>query len=176
MNLEKLKSLVKSYPDFPKPGVLFRDISPILADPEAFEFALFEMWNFIDQVVGGGDFKIAAIDSRGFIFGAATAYKFGVPFIMIRKAGKLPGDVATWAYNLEYGRDTIQVQLDAIKKGDRVVIIDDVLATGGTVQATASLLENIGTTVLACAFLLEIADLKGVKKLAGYQVKSLIRF
>lgn len=178
MNIESLKSLVKSYPDFPKPGVLFRDISPILSNTEAFDYSIFEMYDYINSVCSElRNFKIAAIESRGFIFGSVLAHAFGVPLVLIRKAGKLPGDVTSKEYELEYGFSQLEVQNELVKEGNKFIIIDDVLATGGTALATANLLESFkNVSVLCMVFLLEITELGGSEKIKDYPVGSLIKF
>ena len=173
MNLNKLKALIRDVPDFPKKGIIFKDITPLLKDGRALKFAcdlLAE--NFkgvkIDQVVG--------IESRGFIFSPLLAYLLGAGFVPVRKKGKLPAAKEAVSYSLEYGEDSLEIHLDAINRGTQVIIVDDLLATGGTAQAVVQLVEKLGGTVLGCAFLIELAFLKGRDRLKDYQVHSLIQY
>lgn len=173
MDLGGLKALVRDVPDFPKKGIMFKDITPLLKDGEALRFstdqlaeALRDLW--VDQVVG--------IESRGFILSPAVAYRLGAGFVPVRKKGKLPAEKEVIAYSLEYGEDVLEIHRDAIQKGTRVVIVDDLLATGGTGEAVVKLVEKLGGTVLALAFLVELAFLKGRERLKPYPVHSLIRY
>lgn len=166
-----LKNVIRSFPDFPKKGVIFRDITPILKRPEALDYTVQELkkrvekWDF-DVIVG--------IESRGFIFGSVLAHMMGKSFVPVRKEGKLPGETIKLSYSIEYGSATIEMQKDAIEKGQRVLVVDDLLATGGTARATAKLVEKLGGTVVGFAFVIELADLKGREQLKGYQVCSLV--
>lgn len=166
-----LKSRIRDVPDFPQSGVLFRDITPLLADPAAFRTAIDAMaapFQGIDHVV--------AIESRGFILGAPVAYGLGAGLVLVRKAGKLPAPTIREDYGLEYGTNTVEIHSDAIKHGERVLIVDDVLATGGTVRAAANLVERLGATVVGISLLIELSFLNGREKLGGYKVSSLLTY
>ena len=166
-----LKSTIRSIPDFPKPGILFRDITTMLKDGAAFSFV-------IDELAGryrsGNIDAIAGIESRGFIFGAALAANLGKGFIPIRKPGKLPAQIVSAEYSLEYGTDKIEMHADAVSPGMRILLIDDLLATGGTMQAACELIETTGGIVTECCFIIELADLKGRDVLAGKNIFSLL--
>jgi len=170
--MTEIKSLIRTIPDFPKKGILFRDITPVLKDPKAFKKVIdaFQRNTPVDID------KVVAIESRGFIFGAALAVNLGVGFVPIRKSGKLPGKTIKAKYDLEYGTDTLEIHEDAIEKGDKVVLIDDLLATGGTALASCHLIEKSGGIVKKILFLVELDDLKGCEKLKGYDLFSLIHF
>lgn len=168
-----LASKIREIPDFPKPGIRFKDITTLLQDPEAFKQALDEMEatvknQRIDIVVG--------IESRGFIFGAPLADRLGVGFVLVRKLGKLPGPTIHAEYALEYGTNTIEMHRDAIQPGQRVMIVDDLLATGGTVEATAQLVEELGGEVAMLCFLIELKFLNGREKLPKYDIVTLIKY
>lgn len=167
INLEKY---IRTVEDFPKKGISFKDISPLLADGKALNYTIVEMASLakdVDIIVGP--------DARGFLFGTPTAAFLSKPFIMIRKAGKLPGEVEEFAYELEYGSAILEVQVDMIKPGQKVAIIDDVLATGGTVKAITKMIERAGAIVDKIIFLIELEQLQGRKKLENYDVISLIK-
>jgi adenine phosphoribosyltransferase len=168
-----LRSKIRSIPDFPKKGIVFRDITPLLLDKDAFRYA-------VDQIAEHyRDRKVASIlgaEARGFIFGAAVAYVLGVGFIPARKPGKLPYLTSRMDYALEYGMDALEVHNDAIKPGDRILIVDDLVATGGTAKAKADLVEKEGGIVAGFAFVIELAFLNPRKKLEGYEVLSLISY
>jgi adenine phosphoribosyltransferase len=172
-DIERLRSLVRDVPDFPQPGIVFKDITPLLADEVAFSTA-------IDLVVvrfGRGNVdKVVGIEARGFILSSPVAYHFGAGFVPVRKAGKLPWETRSEEYELEYGTETLEIHRDAFLPGERVLIVDDVLATGGTAQATARLVEGLGAKVVGIAFLIELGFLKGRDKLKGYEVLSLLPF
>lgn len=169
----QLKSYIRNIPDWPKKGILFRDITPLLADARAFSAAVQAMsGEFLDRKIE----YVAAVEARGFIFGAAVAQKLGAGFIPIRKKGKLPYKTESYSYQLEYGTDTLEVHCDALKAGAKVLIVDDLLATGGTSLAAARLIEKIGGTVAGLVFLVELTDLKGRQKLAGYELSSVISY
>ena len=168
-----LKSLIRDIPDFPKKGILFKDITTLLKNPEGLHQAADELGRLIephhpDQIVG--------IESRGFIFGSILAYKFKAGFIPVRKKGKLPGKTLMESYELEYGTSELEIHHDAILQGTHIAVIDDLLATGGTAQATIRLIEKLGGKVMAVGFLVELAFLKGREKLNGYNVFSLIQY
>jgi len=172
-----VKQYVTDVPDFPKKGILFRDVSPLLCDPIAFETTI----AVIDDYWGGRVDCIAALDARGFIFGSALALSMQLPLILIRKKGKLPGDdLITVQYALEYGDDCLQMHGKSVTMGDRVLLIDDLLATGGTMSAACSLVEKAGATVAGCAFIIELSELNGrthkhlhTPSLDNYEIQSL---
>ena len=168
-----LQSYIRDIPDWPKEGILFRDITPLLGDAKALKAAIEAL------TAGFADSKIdyvAAIEARGFIFGPAVAERLGAGFVPIRKKGKLPYQTESLSYYLEYGTDTLQVHTDAVSKGSRVLMVDDLLATGGTMSASCKLIEKIGGQIVGISFLVELADLAGRDKLAGYEVKTVIRY
>lgn len=168
-----LKKSVRSIPDWPIDGVIFRDLTTLMLDSQAFAsscdilFDRYESRN-IDKIVG--------IDARGFVFGAVLAYKIGVGFIPVRKKGKLPGETLEESYSLEYGSDTLEIHKDAIDEGERVVIVDDLIATGGTIGATVELVKKLGANIIECAFLIELPDLKGREKIKGCEVFAVMEF
>lgn len=164
---------VRNIPDFPKKGILFRDITPILLDPKLFSQIVNE---FVRRLKGKKVDKIVAIESRGFIFGGVIANRLKVGLAIVRKPGKLPYETIKETYQLEYGKDSLEIHKDAIKKGERIVIFDDVLATGGTAKATGNLVKRLGGKVVEYDFLIELTPLKGKDKLKGTQVFSLIEF
>lgn len=166
-----LHDYLRDVPDFPKPGVVFKDISPLLANPQALGTAIDHMAGLVD---GQEIDRLCAIESRGFLFGTPLALKFDVPFTPIRKPGKLPWKTYSEEYDLEYGSDMLEIHEDGIHKGEKVLLVDDVLATGGTMQAACRLIENLGGSVVACIFLLEISVLGGRKKLQGRAVHALM--
>ncbi len=167
------KNCIRNIPDFPKPGILFRDITTLLGNKKAFKLA-------IDKVVAKYKSKkidvVVAIEARGFIVGGAVAHKLGASFVPVRKKGKLPWKTNSVTYDLEYGTDTLEIHHDALKPGDRVLIVDDLLATGGTVKAVTDLVNGEGAKIIGIAFLIELTDLKGKEKLAEYPVYSLIKY
>jgi len=157
-----LKDHIRTIPDFPKPGILFYDVSPLLAHPAAWQ----ETMNRLASAVTAHKPDIlAGIESRGFLVAAPLALKLGLGFIMVRKRGKLPGSTVPYTYDLEYGTDTIEIQADAVEPGQRIVLLDDLLATGGTMKAAAQLLSQAGAQVMGCACLIELAFLNGRKRL-----------
>jgi adenine phosphoribosyltransferase len=172
-DLERLKSLIRDVPDFPKPGIVFKDITPLLADEIAFS-------TVIDLIVvhfGRGNVdKVVGIEARGFILASPVAYHFGAGFVPVRKAGKLPWQTESAQYSLEYGTETLEIHQDALAPGERVLIVDDVLATGGTAKATASLVESLGAKVVGIACLIELDFLKGRQQLEGFDFFSLITY
>lgn len=167
------KDYIASIPDFPKEGVLFRDITPLMADGEAFKAACDKIIEFAKKV---GAEVIIGPESRGFIFGCPVAYELGIGFIPVRKPGKLPRETVSVSYDLEYGSNELHVHKDGIKKGQKVLIVDDLLATGGTVNATIDIVEQLGGEVVGCAFLIELLDLKGREHLKDYEVFSLMSY
>ena len=156
-----LDAVIRNVPDFPKPGIQFKDITPIFAHPTLIERVI---ENFEAQYKGDVD-VIVGVESRGFLFGVPLALKLGVPFVLARKAGKLPADKISHTYDLEYGTATLEMHSDSIQKGQRVVVIDDLLATGGTARATASLIQELGGTVTSFAFVIALDFLKGAETL-----------
>jgi adenine phosphoribosyltransferase len=173
MNADSIKAAIRDIPDFPKPGILFKDITPVLKDPALFKAAT-DLLATRCKAVGAE--RIAAIDARGFFFAGAVCERLGLGLVPIRKKGKLPYKTFEETYNLEYGSATIAVHQDAFRKGERVVVIDDLLATGGTALAAARLVEKAGGKVAELAFLVELAFLKGRAKLAGYAVSAPVVF
>jgi len=171
--LARLERLIRNIPDFPKPGILFRDITPLLADPSGLALAVELLANpfrgkNIDLVVGA--------ESRGFIFGTAVACCLSAGFVVVRKPGKLPHRKVAMTYDLEYGKDTLEMHADAIVRGQRVLVVDDLLATGGTMKACCDLVRQLGGEVCGAAVLIELADLHGRDKLGGTNVHSVLRF
>jgi len=173
VNLESIRSLIRDVPGFPQEGVVFKDITPLLADELAFS-------TVIDLIVvhfGRGTVdKVVGIEARGFILAAPVAYHFGAGVVPVRKAGKLPWETEVEEYALEYGTAALEIHRDAVKPGERVLVVDDVLATGGTARATVSLVERIGGKVMGVACLIELGFLKGREKLHGYDVYTLISY
>jgi adenine phosphoribosyltransferase len=168
-----LASMIRDVPDFPVKGILFKDITTLICDGEAFRRAVDAM----EERFRGTEIDlVAAIESRGFIFGAPLAYKLGVGFVPVRKPNKLPAETIRQEYSLEYGTNVLEVHKDAVKPGQKVLIVDDLLATGGSVRATIDLVEQLGGKVVGVAFLIDLTFLKGMEKLQGYDVFSLIQF
>lgn len=168
-----LKKLIADVEDFPKEGILFRDITPLMQDGEAFHEATSKIVDFAKEVKAD---IIAGPESRGFIFGCPVAYELGIGFVPVRKPGKLPRKTVSYRYDLEYGSNELHMHADAIKEGQRVLIVDDLLATGGTVEATIKLVESMKGIVVGCAFLIELEDLKGRELLKDHRVLSLIKY
>ncbi len=167
-----IEKYIRNVPDFPKPGIMFKDITPLLAEPRIMQLTLNELLRLVPRKVD----KVVGIEARGFIFGTLLAEHLNAGFIPIRKPGKLPFDTHTQSYALEYGTDSIEMHVDAIVPGEKVLIHDDVLATGGTALAAAKLVEKAGGEVVMVNFLLELAFLKGREKLKNYPVSSLLRY
>lgn len=170
---ERLKRLIRDIPDFPKPGILFRDITPLLSDASGLALSIELLANpfrgkHVDLVVGA--------ESRGFIFGTAVACCLSAGFVLVRKPGKLPWKRISKTYDLEYGQDTLEMHADAIVKGQRVLIVDDVLATGGTMKACCELVENLGGTIAGVAVLTELVALNGRSKVGPYEVHSVLQY
>lgn len=168
-----LKDKIAEYPNFPKKGILFRDFSPILKDPSALSYIADEFSKYfhpknIDIFAG--------IESRGFILASVLASRYNKGMLMIRKAGKLPGKTVKLSYSIEYGKDTIEIQKDIIEDGQRILICDDLLATGGTATASAKLIEKVGGKVSGFAFLIELTELNGIKGISKYDCKSLVKY
>ncbi|MDI6600740.1 MAG: adenine phosphoribosyltransferase [Thermoanaerobacteraceae bacterium] len=173
MDLAVIKSMIRIKEDFPKKGISFKDITPVINDAKAFRYVIKKLCedfygSEIDLVVGP--------EARGFIMGSAVAYELGTGFVPVRKPGKLPAEVEKYEYQLEYGMDALEVHKDAIKPGQKVIIVDDLLATGGTVSATAHLVESLGGIVEAFVFMIELTELGGRERLKKYNVKSLVQY
>ena len=168
-----LRSLIRDVPDFPKPGIVFKDITTLTKDPDGFRAAVDAI---AERYADANVDLIVGIESRGFVFGAAVAYRMGLGFVPARKPGKLPASTVSAEYELEYGTDALEIHRDAIGKGQRILIVDDLLATGGTAAATAKLVSGLGGEIIAIAFLIDLAFLGGRDKLAGYEVFSLIEY
>lgn len=168
-----LRSKIREIPDFPKKGILFYDITTLLKDPTSYYKAIDKISNFYRD---DGIDKVVAIESRGFILGAPIAYNLKAGFVPVRKPGKLPSDIYEARYSLEYGSDSLTIHRDALSTGERVLIVDDLLATGGTISATVDLVKQLGGVIVGIAFLIELTSLKGRSRLDGYNVLSLITY
>ena len=168
-----LESYIRSIPDWPKKGILFRDITPLLGDPKALTAAVGAL---CARFADAGVEYIAAVEARGFILGSVVAEKLGAGFVPIRKRGKLPFETESVSYDLEYGTDTLEVHRDAVRRGAKVLMVDDLLATGGTMGAACKLIEKIGGQVVGIAFLIELSDLAGRDKLGGYKIHTVITY
>lgn len=168
-----LKSLIREVPDFPKPGISFKDITTLLKEPAALRQAIDE---FATHFKSARPDVIVGAESRGFILGAPLAYQMEAGFVLVRKPGKLPAAVERVAYDLEYGKDALEIHKDAIKPGQKVLIVDDLLATGGTISATVELVKKLGGDIVGFGFLIELDFLKGRDRLAGYDVFSLVHY
>ena len=171
--MKKIEEYVRSIPDFPEPGIIFRDITSILQDADGLHLAIDSLQDLIKDVDVD---VIVGAESRGFIFGMPMAYNLHKPFVPVRKKGKLPCETISQSYDLEYGQSEIEIHKDAIKPGQKVVIVDDLIATGGTMEAAVKLIEELGGEVVKILFLMELAGLKGREKLKGYDVASVIRY
>ena len=170
---KELRELIRSIPDFPKKGILFRDITTLLKDGPGFKAAVELMASrFRDADIA----SIVCIEARGFLLGSAMAYEMGCGVVPVRKPGKLPYETITQTYDLEYGTDSVEIHKDAIREGERVLLVDDLLATGGTARAAADLVEKLGGEIVSCAFLIELADLDGRKLLDKYEIFSVITY
>ena len=168
-----LKSFIRDIPDFPIPGILFRDITPLLQDVDAFRHTI----GLLEERFSGDDFDvIVSVESRGFLFGAPLAYKLGKPIVPVRKPGKLPAATYKAEYSLEYGENTMEIHTDAIAPGQRALVMDDLLATGGTLEASAKLVEFSGGVVAGIGVIIELLDLGGRSRLEGYDVFSLLEY
>ena len=171
--MKKLEEYVRSIPDFPEEGIIFRDITSVIQDPDGLQLAI----DGLDCLVKGTDYDVVVgPESRGFIFGVPVAYKNHKSFVPVRKKGKLPCETISQEYSLEYGTATIEMHKDAIKPGQKVVIVDDLIATGGTIEAIIKLVEALGGEVVKIVFLIELQGLKGREKLKGYDVDALIKY
>tara|TARA_R100000935_G_scaffold34501_1_gene55152 strand:- start:3971 stop:4486 length:516 start_codon:yes stop_codon:yes gene_type:complete len=168
-----LHTYIREIPNFPKEGVLFKDITPLLKNPQAVQEAISQFLKLIGDIKID---KVVAIESRGFLFGMLLAEKLNAGFVPIRKPGKLPGETFSEIYELEYGKDTLEIHCDALKKGEKVIIHDDVLATGGTARTACNLVEKTGAEIVQCNFLIELLFLNGRNKLNSFEVASLLKY
>ncbi|MEE9356397.1 MAG: adenine phosphoribosyltransferase [Methylococcaceae bacterium] len=171
--MERLKQKIRDIPDFPKPGIIFKDITPLLRSPAALRLATHQLMH---PFLGRNITAVAGMEARGFIFGSLVAWELGVGFIPLRKPGKLPADVHSVSYDLEYGSASLEAHIDAVNPDDRVLLIDDLLATGGTAKASCELVQALGAKVEACAFVVELDALDGRKQLKDVEVHSLIHY
>lgn len=171
--MKRVEDYVRAIPDFPEEGIIFRDITTVIQDPDGFHLAIDELIKLLDGV----DFDvIVGAESRGFIFGAPIAYALNKGMVLVRKKGKLPCETVSASYDLEYGSAEIEMHKDSIKPGQKVVVIDDLIATGGTIEASIKLIESLGGEVVRVLFLFELAGLKGREKLAGYDVQAVVTY
>ncbi len=168
-----LKRYIRDVPDYPQPGILFRDITPLLQDAQALHFCIDKL---AERYRGAGIDVVVGIESRGFIFGTPLAYLLGVGFVPVRKKGKLPAETITIQYDLEYGSNVLEIHTDALRSGQRVLIVDDLLATGGTTEGTVRLVESLGARVVSLAFLIELSALQGRSRLPGQDVFALLSY
>lgn len=168
-----IKAFIRDIPDFPKPGIIFKDITPLLKSSEALKASVEQM---AERIAKESCDAIVGIESRGFIFGTAVALHMGLPFIPVRKPGKLPYETVSESYELEYGTDSIEIHKDALEKGQKVALVDDLLATGGTMAACCRLVESLGAEVATCSFVIELEFLKGRDKLTGYPIHTLVSY
>ncbi len=171
--MNRLKSKIRDIPDFPKPGIVFKDITPLVKDPAALRLTVHQL---LHPFLGRDITAVAGMEARGFIFGSLIAWELGIPFIPLRKPGKLPYDVQSVSYDLEYGSAELEVHIDAVDSSDKVLLVDDLLATGGTAKASCELIEKLGATVVACAFVVELDFLAGREKLSSYEIHSLLHY
>ena len=171
--MDRIKDSIRTIPDWPILGVMFRDITTLLLNPDVFRQTCDMLY---DRYKNSNIDKVVSIDARGFIFGAVLAYKLGVGVVLVRKKGKLPPETIEKEYSLEYGTNVLEISKHALMKGEKVVIVDDLLATGGTVAATAALVESLGAEIIECAFIVELPELKGREKLKGYKISAFTEF
>jgi adenine phosphoribosyltransferase len=171
--MRRLEAHIRNIPDFPEPGIHFKDITPLVKEPAMLRLAVNQL---IYPFLGTNITAVAGMEARGFIFGSLAAWELGVGFVPLRKPGKLPYDVQSMSYDLEYGSASLEIHNDALKEGDRVLVIDDLIATGGTAAASCELIEKLGAEVAACAFVVELDFLNGRDKLAKYNIHSLIHY
>jgi adenine phosphoribosyltransferase len=172
-DLQLLRAAIRDVVDFPKPGIVFKDITPVLSDPKLFQIAID---GFVEATKAAGAEKVIGIDARGFLFGAAVAYRLGLGFIPVRKKGKLPYQTQSASYTLEYGESVVEMHVDALQAGDRVVLIDDLLATGGTAAAAIKLIDLMGGQLLEAQFLIELDFLHGRQNLPADRVRAFLHF
>lgn len=171
--MDRLKTKIRNIPDFPKPGIQFKDITPLVKDPPSLRLTVHQL---LHPFLGERLTAVVGMEARGFIFGSLLAWELGVGFVPLRKPGKLPYDVQSISYDLEYGSAQLEVHADALSPDDRVLLVDDLLATGGTATASCRLIERLGAEIAACAFVIELDELKGRERLTKYRVHSLVHF
>ncbi len=171
--MERLKAHIRNIPDFPKPGIQFKDITPLVKNPMMLRLAVNQL---IHPFLGEEITAIVGMEARGFIFGSLAAWEMGISFVPLRKPGKLPYDIQSVSYDLEYGSASLEVHTDALDSNDKVLLVDDLIATGGTAVASCQLIEKLGAEVCACAFVVELDDLNGRELLSQYRVHSLIHY
>ncbi len=171
--MERLRNKIRDIPDFPQPGIIFKDITPLVRDPAALRLAVHQL---LHPFLGRNITVVAGMEARGFIFGSLVAWELGIPFVPLRKPGKLPYDVQSVSYDLEYGSASLEAHIDAFDADDQVLLVDDLLATGGTAKASCELVEKLGAKVAACAFVVELDFLDGRKTLGDYEVHSLLHY
>lgn len=171
--MKRLEAKIRNIPDFPSPGIQFKDITPLVKDPATLRLAVHQL---LHPFLGERLTAVAGMEARGFIFGSLVAWELGVGFVPLRKPGKLPFQVQSASYDLEYGSATLELHVDALGPGDRVLLIDDLIATGGTAAASCELIEQLGAEIAGCAFVIELDELKGREKLSRYRVHALIHY
>ena len=171
--MHRLEAKIRDIPDFPKPGILFKDITPLVKDPATLRLAVHQL---IQPFLGRNITAVAGMEARGFIFGSLVAWELGLPFVPLRKPGKLPYEVHSVSYDLEYGSTELQIHTDAFTADDKVLLIDDLLATGGTARASCELIEKVGASVVACAFVIELDFLQGRELLSDYEIHALLHY
>jgi adenine phosphoribosyltransferase len=171
--MDRLRNKIRDIVDFPKPGIIFKDITPLIADPATLRLSVHQL---IHPFLGRDINAVAGMEARGFVFGSLVAWELGLPFIPLRKPGKLPYNVQSVSYDLEYGSATLEAHVDAFSPNDRVLVIDDLLATGGTAMASCELIEKLGAKVEACAFVVELDFLEGRERLGNYEVYSVLHY
>jgi adenine phosphoribosyltransferase len=171
--MEQLKPFIRNIPDFPKPGIQFKDITPLVKDPTILKLAIQELIQPFRDI---NLTAVAGMEARGFIFGSLAAVELDIGFIPLRKPGKLPYDVQSICYDLEYGSAELEIHIDAVSEGDTVLLVDDLIATGGTAAASCQLIEKLGAKVFGCAFVIELDELKGRTKLSDYKIHSLLHY
>lgn len=171
--MQRLENYIRNIPDFPKPGIQFKDITPLVKNPAMQRLAVHQL---VHPFLGERLTAVVGMEARGFIFGSLVAWELGIGFVPLRKPGKLPYDVQSITYDLEYGSAELEVHVDALNRKDRVLLIDDLLATGGTAAASCILIEKLGAEIAGCAFVVELDDLRGRDKLSGYRIHSLIHY
>ena len=171
--MQRLADCIRDIPDFPQPGIQFKDITPLVKDPAMLRLAVHQL---IHPFFGEKLTAVVGMEARGFIFGSLAAWELGVGFVPLRKPGKLPYDVQSISYDLEYGSAQLEVHIDALSKSDRILLVDDLIATGGTAVASCELIEKLGAEIAACAFVVELDSLNGREKLAKYNIHSLVHF
>lgn len=171
--MHRLEAKIRDIPDFPKPGIMFKDITPLVKDPATLRLAIHQL---IQPFLGRNITAVAGMEARGFIFGSLVAWELGLPFVPLRKPGKLPYDVHSVSYDLEYGSTELQIHTDAFTAEDKVLLVDDLLATGGTARASCELIEKVGAKVVACAFVIELDFLQGRELLNDYEIHALLHY